>query len=191
MGRRTANGERLHPDSLTCAHRTYPFGTLLRVTNPANGKQVVVRVTDRGPYVRGRIIDLSIRAARELGILAQGIAQVVVERLSTTSIPYKPEDDYELPELQLEINEIASGLTPVWQEDVKPEIDHQKVQRRMTHTANSAQAQQQQPDSAEQKAPAQKLQKEKKQKAEEPKDVFDEINSRPNASKAYLKRMRK
>ena len=77
-GRRTANGERMHHDSLTCAHRTYPFGTLLRVTNPANGKQVIVRVTDRGPYVKGRIIDLSARAAREIGILAQGIDRGVV-----------------------------------------------------------------------------------------------------------------
>ena len=66
-GRKTASGERLHHDSLTCAHRTYPFGTLLKVTNPANGKSVIVRVTDRGPYVRGRIIDLSVRAAKEIG----------------------------------------------------------------------------------------------------------------------------
>ena len=64
-GRRTANGERLHHDSLTCAHRTYPFGTQLKVTNPANGKSVIVRVTDRGPYVKGRIIDLSVKAAQE------------------------------------------------------------------------------------------------------------------------------
>jgi rare lipoprotein A len=55
-GARTANGERLHHDSLTCAHRTYPFGTMLRVKNPANGKEVVVRVTDRGPFIKGRII---------------------------------------------------------------------------------------------------------------------------------------
>ena len=92
-GRRTANGERMHHDSLTCAHRTYPFGTLLRVTNPANGKQVIVRVTDRGPYVKGRIIDLSARAAREIGILAQGIAPVIVERYSSPVIPFKPEEN--------------------------------------------------------------------------------------------------
>ena len=67
-GRKTASGERLHHDSLTCAHRTYPFGTLLIVTNPANGNKVIVKVTDRGPYVKGRIIDLSVRAAKELGI---------------------------------------------------------------------------------------------------------------------------
>ena len=57
-GARTSSGERLHHDSLTCAHRTYPFGTLLRVTNENNGKEVIVRVTDRGPRGRGRIIDL-------------------------------------------------------------------------------------------------------------------------------------
>ena len=84
-GRQTASGERLHHDSLTCAHRTYPFGTLLKVTNPANGKEVIVRVTDRGPYVKGRIIDLSVRAARELGIIAQGIAPVTVERYDPTT----------------------------------------------------------------------------------------------------------
>lgn len=51
-GARTSSGERLHHDSLTCAHRTYPFGTLLRVTNENNGKEVIVRVTDRGPHGR-------------------------------------------------------------------------------------------------------------------------------------------
>ena len=69
-GARTSSGERLHHDSLTCAHRTYPFGTLLRVTNENNGKEVIVRVTDRGPRGRGRIIDLSYGAARQLGIHA-------------------------------------------------------------------------------------------------------------------------
>ena len=68
-GRKTASGERLYNDSLVCAHKTHRFGTLLLVKNPANGKEVVVKVIDRGPYVKGRIIDLSIRAARELGIL--------------------------------------------------------------------------------------------------------------------------
>ena len=104
-GRKTASGERLHPDSMTCAHRTYPFGTQLKVTNPANGKQVIVRVTDRGPYVKGRIIDLSVRAARELGIIAQGIAPVIVEHYSSTIIPFKPEDIFEPPELDMSTND--------------------------------------------------------------------------------------
>lgn len=80
-GARTSSGERLYHDSLTCAHRTYPFGTLLRVTNENNGKEVIVRVTDRGPRGRGRIIDLSYGAARQLGILSQGVAVVRVERV--------------------------------------------------------------------------------------------------------------
>ena len=80
-GRKTADGGVLHHDALTCAHKTYPFGTLLRVTNPANGLSVIVTVTDRGPYVKGRVVDLSVRAAKELGILAQGIAPVIVERI--------------------------------------------------------------------------------------------------------------
>ena len=78
-GARTANGERLHHDSLTCAHRTYPFGKYLKVTCQGNGRSVIVRVNDRGPFVRGRIVDLSWGAARELGILSQGLARVTVE----------------------------------------------------------------------------------------------------------------
>ena len=77
-GRMTSSGERLHHDSLTCAHRTHPFGTWLRVVNPRNGQQVVVKVNDRGPFGRGRIIDLSWCAARQLGILRRGIANVEV-----------------------------------------------------------------------------------------------------------------
>ena len=114
-GRKTASGERLHHDSLTCAHRTYPFGTLLKVTNPANGQNVIVRVTDRGPYVKGRIIDLSVRAARELGIISQGIAPVIVERYNPSIIPFKPDDIIELPELELSTNE-GPITKPIWVE---------------------------------------------------------------------------
>lgn len=114
-GRKTASGERLHHDSLTCAHRTYPFGTQLKVTNPANGKTVIVRVTDRGPYVKGRIIDLSVRAAKELGIIAQGIAPVVVERYNPSIIPFKPEDIIDVPELELSTNE-GPITKPIWVE---------------------------------------------------------------------------
>lgn len=105
-GARTSSGERLHHDSLTCAHRTFPFGTLLRVTNENNGKAVVVRVTDRGPHGRGRIIDLSYGAARELGILSQGVAVVRVERVHTNKMPYRPEPEVDdLPEFDFEITE--------------------------------------------------------------------------------------
>jgi len=114
-GRRTASGEQLHHDSLTCAHRTYPFGTMLKVTNPANGKEVIVRVTDRGPYVKGRIIDLSVRAARELGIISQGIAPVTVERYDSTAVPYRPEDFIDLPEFDIGTNE-GADTKPIWME---------------------------------------------------------------------------
>lgn len=74
-----SNGIPYHSDSLTCAHRTLPFGTLLEVLNPMNNKKVIVKVTDRGPRHRSRIIDLSYAAAKELGIINQGIAQVEIK----------------------------------------------------------------------------------------------------------------
>ena len=115
-GSRTANGERLHHDSLTCAHRTFPFGTMLHVYNPANGRSVIVRVTDRGPFVRGRIIDLSWRAAKELDIISQGVAMVVVQKASTIVVPFKPDEEIEIPELELETNSGAPPLVPFWKE---------------------------------------------------------------------------
>lgn len=80
-GHRTSDGSRYHKDSLTCAHRTLPFGTLLKVTNKKNGKEVVVKVTDRGPFCAGRVVDLSMAAARELGMVASGVAAVRVEKV--------------------------------------------------------------------------------------------------------------
>jgi rare lipoprotein A len=79
-GGRTASGEVTGPNGLTAAHRTLPFGTRVRVTNARNGKSVVVRITDRGPYGRGRIIDLSRAAARELDMISAGTAMVSIER---------------------------------------------------------------------------------------------------------------
>ena len=175
-GRKTANGERLHHDSLTCAHKTYPFGTLLKVTNPANGLSVIVKVTDRGPYVKGRVVDLSVRAAKELGILAQGIAPVIVERYNPSIIPFKPED-FELPEFDLGTNE-GSSAKPIWmelrdqrikrrQEQAKLETEKKAMERRKIEIRDSI---------------ALRLANE---------DILDEINSKPNHSKAYLKRNKK
>lgn len=96
-GRMTASGDRLHHDSLTCAHRSYPFGTLLQVTNPSNGRMIVVRVNDRGPFVRGRIVDLSWAAAKVLGILSTGVANVIIEPLEHFHIPMKRDRDNILP----------------------------------------------------------------------------------------------
>lgn len=80
-GRRTSDGSRYHKDSLTCAHRTLPFGTLLKVRNQKNGREVVVKVTDRGPFGPGRIVDLSMAAAREIGMVQQGVVPVEVIRV--------------------------------------------------------------------------------------------------------------
>jgi rare lipoprotein A len=79
-GGRTASGEITGPNGLTAAHRTLPFGTMVVVTNVRNGRTVVVRIVDRGPYGRGRIIDLSRAAARELDMISAGTAVVSIER---------------------------------------------------------------------------------------------------------------
>ena len=81
-GNLTANGETFDMYALTCAHLTLPFGTILRVTNLDNDREVTVRVNDRGPYVGGRIIDLSTGAAEELGMLEAGIANVLLRVLN-------------------------------------------------------------------------------------------------------------
>jgi rare lipoprotein A len=82
IGKPTASGESYKATELTAAHRTLPFGTKLKVTNITNKKSVVVRVNDRGPQVKGRIIDVSRRAAEELDMIQQGIAMVTIEVLS-------------------------------------------------------------------------------------------------------------
>ena len=79
QGERTASGALHDGDDLTAAHRTLPFGTRVRVTNLDNDRSVIVVVNDRGPHVKGRIIDLSRRAARELGFLDRGLARVKIE----------------------------------------------------------------------------------------------------------------
>jgi rare lipoprotein A len=80
-GRKTASGERFDMHKLTAAHRTLPFGTRVRVTNLRNGRSATVRINDRGPYTRGRIIDLSYAAAKEIGLIEAGTAKVKVEVL--------------------------------------------------------------------------------------------------------------
>jgi len=80
QGRPTASGAPYHEAAMTCAHRRWPFGTRLRVTDLETGRSVVVTVNDRGPHVAGRIVDLSGAAARALGIVGRGVARVKVER---------------------------------------------------------------------------------------------------------------
>jgi rare lipoprotein A len=82
-GRLTASGERFDPDALTAASKTLPIGSTVIVTNPKNGKSVRVRINDRGPHVRGRSLDLSRRAAEELGITETGVARLKVQRVDS------------------------------------------------------------------------------------------------------------
>lgn len=78
---RTASGERMNPSALTAAHRTLPFGTKLRVTNQNNGRSVVVRINDRGPFIKGRVLDLSKGAAGQLGFIGSGHTAVCMARV--------------------------------------------------------------------------------------------------------------
>src|SRR6202012_2192193 len=80
-GKKTANGERFDPESLTAAHPNLPFGSIVRVVNPRNGKYELVRINDRGPYQEGREIDVSYRVARKLGLIHAGVNQVRLELL--------------------------------------------------------------------------------------------------------------
>jgi rare lipoprotein A len=79
--RRTASGERFNNGAMTAAHRTYPFGTKLRLTNVSNNRSATVRVNDRGPFVDGREISVTQRAAQKLGFVHQGLTQVRIEQL--------------------------------------------------------------------------------------------------------------
>jgi len=91
--KKTANGETMMPDAWTCAHPFLPFGAIVRVENLSNKRSALLRVNDRGPYVKGRIIDLSLRGAMEIGIVNSGIAKVSVHvvknilRTNTTDAP--------------------------------------------------------------------------------------------------------
>ena len=81
-GKRTASGEKFDPHGLTAAHRTLAFGSKVRVTNLANGKDVVVRINDRGPWGGGRVIDISLGAAKKIGMHKSGTAKVSMHLLS-------------------------------------------------------------------------------------------------------------
>jgi rare lipoprotein A (peptidoglycan hydrolase) len=85
LGHRTSTGERFNPNALTAASKTLPIGSHVKVTNPSNGKSVVVRINDRGPYCRGRSLDLSRRAAEEIGMTGKGVARVRVASMTGDS----------------------------------------------------------------------------------------------------------
>ncbi|MEN2993131.1 MAG: septal ring lytic transglycosylase RlpA family protein [Bacteroidia bacterium] len=98
-GRRTASGEIYHRDSLTAAHRRLPFGTYVRVTCKSTGRSVVVRINDRGPHRRGRILDLSEGAARAIGLIRLGVGRV---HLEVVQFPPADETVFEAPFCDLE-----------------------------------------------------------------------------------------
>ncbi len=87
---RTASGERFNVNARAAAHRKLPFGSKVRVVDLKTGKSIIVRINDRGPYIKGRIIDLTVGAARELGIYHRGIARVRIEVLREIPILEKP-----------------------------------------------------------------------------------------------------
>lgn len=78
---KTASGERMNPAGMTAAHRTLPLGSKVRVTNQTNGKSLVVRINDRGPFIKGRVLDLSKGAAKQLGFVGAGHAKVCYNKL--------------------------------------------------------------------------------------------------------------
>ena len=85
-GRTTASGERFDMNDMTASHKTLPFGTRVRVTNVSNGRSVTVRINDRGPFVKGRVIDLSLAAAKKLDMINAGLAQVQLRSASGTAV---------------------------------------------------------------------------------------------------------
>lgn len=115
-GRKTASGEYYFSDSMTCAHKNLPFGTLLRVYNPRNKKEVVVRVTDRGPYRSGFILDLSYAAAKELDMLRAGHIPVEVTILSSIVPPLKSEPA-ELPHMETAYTQMVDMRKHKWPKD--------------------------------------------------------------------------
>jgi rare lipoprotein A len=88
--RRGSNGEIYNMNAMTAAHRTYPLGSIVRVTNVRTGSTALVRITDRGPFIRGRVIDLSLAAARKVEVQRPGVAEVKVELMQSPALPGAP-----------------------------------------------------------------------------------------------------
>ena len=99
-GRMTSNGERYDMHAMTAAHKTLPMHTTLLVTNLENGRRTVVRVNDRGPFVQGRIIDLSYRAAKEIGMVSAGVARVQIQAISKEKLYFGKDDKTNYPDLK-------------------------------------------------------------------------------------------
>lgn len=121
--RKTASGERFNKNAYTAAHRTLPFGTMTRVTNLRNGKDVVVKINDRGPFIRGRIIDLSYAAAKSIGLVRSGVTKVKVDVLSSESTR---ESSYFKPLYTVQVGSFSSEVNAVSvREDLNSLIDNE------------------------------------------------------------------
>lgn len=116
-GRKTASGERYDEDALTCAHKTLPFGTKVRITRMDNKKAVIARVNDRGPYKEGFVVDISRRAAEEIGLIKDGVARVMVEVVenapeTSASNAETPQTIYQKPKSGSSVNTNTRLLKP-------------------------------------------------------------------------------
>ncbi len=114
-----ANGDRYDRDSFTCAHLKYPFGTMLKVRNLSNGKECVVKVTDRGPYSKRLTIDLSRAAAAYLDYIRAGITQVEITPIRQEDAEWSPEEPNSpnISDLMIEFEPIATYPYPVWKNE--------------------------------------------------------------------------
>lgn len=127
--RRTASGERFHRDSFTCAHRTFPFGTRLKVRDTRTGREVIVRVTDRGPFGNKYILDISIAAARQLGIIRRGYADVEISEYKETCPPLLP-GPLKLPKIDFDALQRPVPLVPLKEIAPAPLLKPLKVEKR-------------------------------------------------------------
>jgi rare lipoprotein A (peptidoglycan hydrolase) len=112
-GKRTSSGQRYRANERTAAHRTYPFGTLLEVTNQTNGSKTIVRVNDRGPHSKSRLLDVSYAAAKDLGLIGSGTAPVSIKVIAMGD-GYLPEDESMDKEVILENLENKTPVLPTF-----------------------------------------------------------------------------
>jgi rare lipoprotein A len=133
-GRTTANGEIFDPGQLTAAHRTLPFGSILDVTNPRTGQIVRVRVNDRGPYIGGRILDLSYAAAQKIGLIEPGIGEVEIKVVKIGSGDKEPPQPFGVTVAE------APKSVPVIPEtrSAKPEQQQTKPEQQQTKPVTAA-----------------------------------------------------
>ena len=112
IGRLTANGERYHAEDCTAAHKKLPFNTMVKVTNLKNNKSVIVRINNRGPYAKGRILDLSMVAARTIDMIGDGIISVRAETLKPIELLLKPNRSFPGMESQISEHQNSSPHKP-------------------------------------------------------------------------------